>query len=193
MSVARSLDSPPSPATATDIARRERFAQTFEEHFRAVSAYALRRTTPAEAEDVVAETFLVAWRRLDELPEEAKPWLLGVARRVLANQRRAAERRHALTQRVGGLPASEQEPPRRSAVLQALAGLSDTDREALLLVAWDGLSIREAATTLRCSRTAMKVRLHRARRRFGAELHRLERGETRAPATTRRLEECHEE
>ena len=79
MSVARSLDSPVSPASPEDIARRERFAQTFEEHYRAVTAYALRRTTPAEAEDAVAETFLVAWRRLDELPEEAKPWLLGVA------------------------------------------------------------------------------------------------------------------
>jgi Sigma-70 region 2 len=68
----------------------ERFAQVFDAHFRAVSAYALRRTTPAEAEDVVAETFLVAWRRLDELPEDPKAWLLGVARRILANQRRAA-------------------------------------------------------------------------------------------------------
>jgi RNA polymerase sigma-70 factor (ECF subfamily) len=193
MSVAGSLDAPLAPASPTDIARRERFAQTFEEHFRAVSAYALRRTTPAEAEDVVAETFLVAWRRLDEIPEEAKPWLLGVARRVLANQRRAAGRRHALKERVAGVPASEQEPSRRPTVLHALACLSDTDREVLLLVAWDGLSVREAATTLRCTRTAMKVRLHRARRRFRTELHRLERGGTGGLATTRRLEECHEE
>jgi RNA polymerase sigma-70 factor, ECF subfamily len=193
MSVAGSLDSVLSPASPADIARRERFAQAFDEHFRAVSAYALRRTTPAEAEDVVAETFLVAWRRLDELPEEAKPWLLGIARRVLANQRRAAGRRHALTERIAGMPARERDPGRRPGVLQALAGLSDADREVLLLVAWDGLSIREAATTLRCTRTAMKVRLHRARRRFRAELHRLERGGTGGLATTRRLEECHEE
>ena len=193
MSVAGSLDSLLSPASPTDIARRERFAQTFEEHFRAVSAYALRRTTPAEAEDVVAETFLVAWRRLDVIPEEARPWLLGVARRVLANQRRAAGRRHALREQVSGVPTSEQEPSRRPTVLQALACLSDTDREVLLLVAWDGLSVREAATTLRCSRTAMKVRLHRARRRFRTELHRLERGGAGGLAATRRLEECHEE
>ena len=135
MSVARSLDSPVSPASPTDLARRKRFAQTFEEHYRAVTAYALRRTTPAEAEDAVAETFLVAWRRLDELPEEAKPWLLGVARRVLANQRRAAGRRRALTERVAGAQAGEEEPPRRPAVLQALGRLSDADREVLLLVA----------------------------------------------------------
>jgi RNA polymerase sigma-70 factor (ECF subfamily) len=193
MSVAGSLDSPLSPASPTDTARRERFAHTFDEHFRAVSAYALRRAAPAEAEDAVAETFLVAWRRLDELPEDAKPWLLGVARRVLANQRRAAGRRHALTERVAGVPAGEQESPRQPAVLQALADLSDTDREVLLLVAWDGLSIHEAAAALRCSPTATKVRLHRARRRFRAEIHRLEGCEAAARATTRRLEECHEE
>jgi RNA polymerase sigma factor (sigma-70 family) len=192
MSVARSLDSPVSPVSPTDIARRERFAQTFEEHYRAVTAYALRRTTPAEAEDAVAETFLVAWRRLDELPEEAKPWLLGVARRVLANQRRAAGRRHALTDKIAGTPAGEEDPPRRPAVLRALGRLSDTDREVLLLVAWDGLSIQEAAAALRCTRTAAKVRLHRARRRFCAELHRLERRGA-GLAATRRLEECHEE
>jgi RNA polymerase sigma-70 factor, ECF subfamily len=193
MSVAGSLDSPLSPASPPDSARRERFARTFDEHFRAVSAYALRRTTPAEAEDAVAETFLVAWRRLDELPEDAKPWLLGVARRVLANQRRAAGRRHALTERVAGVPAAEEEPPTRPAVLQALASLSDTDREVLLLVAWEGLSIDEAAAALHRTRTATKVRLHRARRRLRAELHDLERGGTDGLATTRRLEECHEE
>jgi RNA polymerase sigma-70 factor (ECF subfamily) len=193
MSVAQRLDSPLSPARPANIARRERFAQTFEEHFRAVSAYALRRTTPAEAEDAVAETFLVAWRRLDELPEDAKPWLLGVARRVLANQRRAAGRRHALTERVAGVTASEQDPPRRPDVLQALATLSDVDREVLLLVAWDGLSIEEAATALHCTRTATKVRLHRAKRRFRAELSRLERGRPGGLAMTRRLEECHDE
>ena len=142
---------------------------------------------------MVAETFLVAWRRLDEVPEEAKPWLLGVARRVLANQRRAAGRRHALTERVAGVPSNEQEPSRRPAVLEALARLSETDREIVLLVAWDGLSIQEAATALRCTRTAAKVRLHRARRRFRAELHRLERSRSGGPAMTRRLEECHDE
>jgi RNA polymerase sigma-70 factor (ECF subfamily) len=153
-----------------------------------VSAYVLRRTTPAEAEDVVAETFLVAWRRLDELPDEPRPWLLGIARRVLANQRRATGRRHALVERVAGVPESEQEPPARPAVLEALAGLSETDRELLLLVAWDGLSVSEAAIALGCTRTAAKVRLHRARRRFRGGLERLERPGAGRPATTPRLE-----
>jgi RNA polymerase sigma factor (sigma-70 family) len=191
MSVGARVDSLLLPAGLTDAARRGRFARIFDEHFQAVSAYALRRTTPAEAEDAVAETFLAAWRRLDKLPEDVKPWLLGIARRVLANQRRAAGRRRALTERLAGAPTDGQEPPRRPAVLQALAGLSDTDREVLLLVAWDGLSIHEAATVLRCTRTAAKVRLHRARGRLRTELIRLEGGAR--GATRRRLEECHEE
>ena len=178
-----------APSPNSQIAgRRARFAQAYDEHFRAVSAYALRRTTSAEAEDVVAETFLVAWRRLDELPDEPRPWLLGIARRVLANQRRAAGRRHALAERVAGVPEGEQEPPTRPAVLEALAGLSETDRELLLLVAWDGLSVGEAAIALGCTRTAAKVRLHRARRRFRGGLERLERPGAGRPATTPRLE-----
>jgi hypothetical protein len=92
---------------------RERFEQVFEEHFRVVSAYALRRASQADAEEVVAETFLVAWRRLDEVPRDAMPWLLGVARRVLANQRRAAGRREALRARIAGEQDGDSERGRR--------------------------------------------------------------------------------
>jgi RNA polymerase sigma factor (sigma-70 family) len=164
--------------------RRKRFEQVFDEHFRAVSAYARRRAAEAEAEDVVAETFLVAWRRLDEVPGDAKPWLLGVARRVLANQRRAAGRRLALTQRVARERVAE---PDRRPILEALERLPESDRELLLLVAWDGLSTGEAAATLGCSRPAVKVRLHRARRRLGAELERLEPTSAAPARTTRQL------
>lgn len=167
--------------------RRTRFEQIFATNFRAVSAYARRRAAPAEAEDAVAETFLVAWRRLDEVPEHAKPWLLGVARRVLANQRRAAGRRAALSERVardeGPEPKLDSAPP----VLQALDRLSEADREVLLLTAWDGLSTAELATALRCSRTAAKVRLHRARRRLGVELERLELDGALPVTRTRKL------
>jgi RNA polymerase sigma-70 factor, ECF subfamily len=164
--------------------RRKRFEQVFDEHFRAVSAYARRRVARAEAEDAVAETFLVAWRRLDEMPSDAKPWLLGVARRVLANQRRAAGRRLALAQRVAQERAAE---PEHHPILEALERLSESDRELLLLMAWDGLSTGEAAATLGCSRAAVKVRLHRARRRLHVELERLE-PTTAAPAqATRQL------
>ena len=168
---------------------RERFEQVFDEHFRAVSAYALRPASHTDAEEAVAETFLVAWRRLDEVPREAKPWLLGVARRVLANQRRAAGRREALRARVAVERESDSEPGRRPPVIQALAGLSAGDREVLLLVAWDGLSTRAAALVLGCSAAAAKVRLHRARRRLHARLETLEPGKAPGRMTTRRLEE----
>lgn len=169
--------------------QRERFEEVFDEHFRAVSAYALRRARHADAEEAVAETFLVAWRRLEEVPIDAKPWLLGVTRRVLANQRRAAGRREALRARVAGERELDTEPDRRPLVIEALGRLSTGDREVLLLVAWDGLSTQEAAAILGCSATAAKVRLHRARRRLRAELERLEPSNPHREMTPYRLEE----
>jgi RNA polymerase sigma factor (sigma-70 family) len=188
--VARTPDSAPSRIYSAPQERR--FTQLFDAHFRTVSAYALRRSTPAEADDAVAETFLVAWRRLDEVPENAKPWLLAVARRVLANQRRAAGRRGALAERVAGEGIDNHEPRERPLVLRALSRLSEPDREALLLVAWDGLSTAEGAIALGCSQSAFKVRLHRARGRLRNELGRLERDRPR-PVVPSRLEECHDE
>ena len=168
---------------------RERFERVFDEHFRSVSAYALRRASHADAEEVVAETFLVAWRRVDEVPRDPKPWLLGIARRVLANQRRAAGRRETLRARVAGERQHDLEPGRRPPVIEALAGLSKNDRELLLLVAWDGLSTREAAVVLGCSTTAAKVRVHRARHRLRAQLETLEPATQPRPLTTPRLEQ----
>ena len=123
----------------------ELFDHVFDEHFRAVSAYALRRTTPAEADDIVAETFLVAWRRLDEVPPNAKPWLLGVARRVLANHRRAAGRRQVSRSGAAAEPGADGSGTPSPAPVLQVTRLSERDREALLLVAW-GLSADEAAT-----------------------------------------------
>jgi RNA polymerase sigma-70 factor (ECF subfamily) len=140
-----------------------------------------------EVDEVVAETFLVAWRRLDDVPPYPLPWLLGVARGVTANVRRSARRRDALHQRLaahdhvsrqGGPPATQVD---RVAV--ALHRLRDGDREVLTLVAWDGLSHEEAAESLGCSRRTFAVRLHRARRRLRAELDR-EPGPDRGPART---------
>jgi RNA polymerase sigma-70 factor (ECF subfamily) len=101
------------------------------------------------------------------MPTEPLPWLYGIARRVLANEQRAANRRLALITRMAAQPA----PPDGSAapdrdILEALAALREIDREALLLTAWEGLSAREAATVVGCSATAFAVRLHRARRRL---------------------------
>jgi len=138
-----------------------------------VYRFALRRTSRSAAEDVVSETFLVAWRRLDSIPDAPKPWLLGVARRVLANQRRAAGRQSALTARLRPSDPSRDavaDEPADSAVVQALNELAPVDRDAITLIAWDGLSPEEAAIVLDCSRATFYVRLHRAKKRLAAGL-----------------------
>lgn len=161
-------------------ARDEKFEGLFRANYPAVRAYALRRTSRDAAQDVVAETFLVAWRRLDEVPSDALPWLYGVARRVLANQRRAAGRGAALERRLASAtPRSQYRDPGDSAadaeVLRlALGRLPEPSREALMLTAWHGLSRARAARAAGCSRAAFAVRLHRARTRLAAELAALE-------------------
>lgn len=122
----------------------------------------------------MAETFVVAWRRLEEIPKDPIPWLLGVARRVLANQRRSSGRRQALDQRVAmagratGTATSDpaEEVAARMSLDAALTQLSEWEREALLLVVWDGLDNRKAAQVMGCSTTTFTLRLHRARRRL---------------------------
>lgn len=154
----------------------ERFNELFERTHAAVLAYAVRRCSdPADAADVVAETFLVAWRRLDRVPDGAgaRPWLFGVARRVLANHRRGQRRQHAMADRLRQeltlAPAlGEEAPP--AALTDAIDRLSETDRELLRLLAWDGLSHQEAAVALGITPGALRVRLHRTRRRLEAML-----------------------
>ncbi len=154
-----------------------RFSVLYRRHGRAILAYALRRTgDPEDAADAVAETFLVAWRRLNEVPiGEARLWLYGVARRVIANQGRAERRRTALGQRLSQslrtelathAPASAE----AAAVLRAMAGLRPDDRELLLLVSWEELTPAQAAKVLDISALAARSRLHRARRRLRALL-----------------------
>ncbi|MGY1843186.1 RNA polymerase sigma factor [Modestobacter sp. SYSU DS0875] len=151
----------------------ERFDRLWTDHAPAVVRYARRHVLPDDVEDVVAETFVVAWRRLDEVPAFGLPWLLGVARGVSANVRRGHRRRDALTERIGAQPAADLAWPVTGPddeVTAALHRLSDADRELLTLLAWDGLTQEEAAEALGCTRGALKVRLHRARRRFAALL-----------------------
>jgi RNA polymerase sigma-70 factor, ECF subfamily len=146
----------------------------FREHGADVLAYALRRTDAGSAEDVVAEVFLIAWRRADRLPDgDAVLWLYAVARRVLANQRRAARRRQALVDVLGLLARPRPLAPEQdgSALAEALGRLRPGDRELLMLTAWEGLDASQAAVVLGCTPQAVHTRLHRARARLHAELH----------------------
>jgi RNA polymerase sigma-70 factor (ECF subfamily) len=158
--------------------RRDRFEQLYEENYHRVLGYARRRAEPDEAADVVAETFLVTWRRLDEVPDgdAARLWLYGTARRVLANQRRSRRRRERLAERVRSQVVHETEPGPADTDLEAaaaaLARLRPDDRELLGLMAWEGLDAGEIAQVFGCSRNAARIRLHRARRRFARELDR---------------------
>jgi RNA polymerase sigma-70 factor (ECF subfamily) len=151
-----------------------RFGQLYREQGRAILAYALRRVEdPEDAADVVAETFLVAWRRLDEVPGDAgaRLWLFGVARRVIANRHRAERRRTRLGERLAESLrtdlATQPAPAGEAAeALRAMGGLDDDDRELLLLVSWEELSPGEVAKVLGISSLAARSRLHRARRRL---------------------------
>ncbi len=134
----------------------------------------------------MSEVFLVAWRRLDDCPADALPWLLACARRVLANQRRGDDRRSALAQRVHQTsPVAVVVALDDGGLARALAELSGPDRELLLLIAWDGLDPVRAAAALGCTRATLAVRLHRARRRLAAALARVEAADA---ATVRTLE-----
>jgi RNA polymerase sigma-70 factor (ECF subfamily) len=167
----------------------QRFDELWQDHAPAVVRYARRHVLPDEVEGVVAETFVVAWRRLDEVPPYGLPWLLGVARNISANTRRSRRRQEALSERI----ASDLDEPvwpevgDDDAVTAALHRLSDADRELLTLIAWEGLSHAEAAEALECSRGALKVRLHRARHRFAALLG---QGTADSPSVAHALTSC---
>jgi RNA polymerase sigma-70 factor (ECF subfamily) len=155
----------------TDGARRERFETAYRELYEPICGYALRRVRePEDAAEVIAETFATLWRRFDRCPQgaELRPWLFGVARRVIANQRRGERRRTALGERlaanVAPAPVQQEEPP--SELSRAFASLSDSDRELLSLVAWEGLTPKELSVALGTSTAVVRLRLHRARKRL---------------------------
>jgi len=130
-----------------------------------VFGYARRQCDLASAQDVVSDTFLVAWRRRDVVPDPALPWLLVVARNTIANRRRYERRQDHLVDTVARLErvaaGADHGVGERDAMLRSLAGLSAVEREAVLLVAWDGLANRAAAAG--CSVRAFEVRLSRGR------------------------------
>jgi RNA polymerase sigma factor (sigma-70 family) len=165
-----------------------RFERLYAEHGRAVLAYAVRRASDAQdAADVVADTFLVAWRRLDDVPgEAARLWLYGVARNVLANQQRSERRRQRLGERLRReLPAALEgvaaPVSQTGAVGAALARLGPEDHEVLRLAGWEELSPGEIAVVLGIGQVAVRSRLHRARRRLRAALERAPEPEDKSP------------
>jgi RNA polymerase sigma-70 factor (ECF subfamily) len=155
----------------------QQFMTVYNHHFRAVLRYALARVSPEQAKDVAAETFLIAWRRLNELPAEPAAWLFGVARKVIAGQLRTDARQGALKSRLAlisgplGEPADPAEQAtERDAARLALARLPEQDREVLMMAAWDGFAPDVAAEVLGISKAAYLTRLHRARQRLTTEL-----------------------
>jgi RNA polymerase sigma-70 factor (ECF subfamily) len=162
--------------TLTGIEREELLASVFDSAYAPVMAYARRRTPQlSDAEDVVAETFVVVWRRLEDMPTheaERLPWLYGIARRVLANQRRGAARQARLRERMEADAAVQalRAPSPLPAVLEAMGRLRATDQEILRLVAWEGLTHADVGMVLDISPNAAAIRLHRARAHLEREM-----------------------
>ncbi len=164
------------------MSEERQFERIYAAHFDAVAGYLLARTDRESAAEALARTFEIAWRRLADVPEEPLPWLLGVARRVVAEQRRATGRHEALIDRIAETVTGATEDHaaalvQRELVFDAIRDLPVRQQEALLLVAWDGLTQREAAAVLGCSRAAVALRLHRARSQLRVAL----RGERPQP------------
>ncbi|MCX4506662.1 MULTISPECIES: RNA polymerase sigma factor [Streptomyces] len=153
----------------------EQFTAMYRCHRVAVERYVLRRVQAEDVGDVLAEVFLTAWRRYEQIPADPLPWLYGVARRVLANDRRAARRRRDLSDRLAVQPQ-----PRADAHAEDVAGLTDVarafsrlssqDQEVLRLCLWEELTPSEIAQVLGQAQIAVRVRLHRARQRLQKHL-----------------------
>jgi RNA polymerase sigma-70 factor, ECF subfamily len=161
--------------SSPELARADRFTALYDAYYHRVLGYARRRAGRDDAVDIVAETFAIAWRRLDDVPggEQSLYWLYAAARRVLANHRRAQRRRADLISAIESEPLAASTPPpaiESRRVAPALARLHEDERELLLLVAWEGLDASAVAAVLCCSQNAARIRIHRARRRFAEAL-----------------------
>lgn len=156
--------------------RSERMRRLFAAHADAVHGYALCRVGHDLAPDVVSDTFLVAWRRIDAVPADPLPWLLGVARKVILGQQRSRGRQSALLERLAQRADAADGPDagfeQRLVLVEAMRALSSQDQEVLVTSAWYDLTAKQAAQVLGCSSVTYAVRLHRARHRLRGELER---------------------
>ncbi len=174
--------------TSSDV----RFAEIYETFFRRLYGYCLRRATADRVDDVVAETFLIAWRRIDDVPtgDEALPWLYAVAFKVLGNQWRSQTRQRKLEDKlsaVGITPVSSTEDfiikgQESGQVLQAVSRLKRTDQEILKLAMWEEVSHADITLILGVSPGAVKQRLYEARKNLTREYNRLENKRIKSPA-----------
>lgn len=167
----------------TDPTRRARFEAIADEVYEPLQRYLRRRATADDAADVLSDSLLTVWRRLDDVPGDAVlPWCYGVARRSLANHRRGAERHlrlaeHAIAHRLppDDDPARGGDPQRiverlDPALDAALLGLTDAEREIVHLWAWEQLEPREIAVALDTTPNAVSVALSRAKRKLAERL-----------------------
>jgi RNA polymerase sigma factor (sigma-70 family) len=147
------------------------FSAMYRAQYADVLAFVRRRAHPVQADDVVGETFLAAWRRRRELPPDPRPWLFRTARNLMLNADRSARRQRAVAVRVAEHDRADGYEPMLSAearmdLVTAWRSLSTSDQELLALHAWEGLTDKEAATVLGCTRAAFSMRLSRAKRRL---------------------------
>jgi len=161
----------------------ERFTRLYQAHLPDLRAFVHRRTPPAHADDVVAEALLVAWRRIDEAPDDPRPWLFGIARNVILTTTRTHGRWRALHVRLSTQPPAAMgelagDVASRVDLVRAWGKLTADEREVLALIAWDGLTVRDAASVLGCQPGTFRMRLMRARRHLLHVLDRLPEVET---------------
>jgi RNA polymerase sigma factor (sigma-70 family) len=158
----------------------DEFTDVYRAHYGDVLRFVRRRAHPMNVDDIVGETFLAAWRRRREIPENPRPWLFGAARNVMLNANRGMRRQSALVVHIqqdtaagcndSGADATDQ-VDRRIDLVAAWHALTPADQEVLALNVWEGLDARDAATVLGCTRAAYTMRLTRAKRRLAGRLN----------------------
>ena len=177
------MTEPAGIAAVGNITAEARFAVLYRRHYRPVRDYCRRRVGVDLVDDAVAETFLAAWNRIDEVPagDEALLWIYSVAYRVVGHQWRTITRRRRLEDRLRTLPSRHvpavdelaTDDAEYRLVLAATAQLADNDAEVLRLAAWERLSTDAIATILGIEPNAVKQRLHRARQHLARHYRRL--------------------
>ena len=159
---------------------RERFEALAAEVVEPVRRFLARRTDRDTADDVLAETLLVCWRRLDQLPDPALPWVYGVARNCLANVQRGERRQVRLAARITAVDRPQETQPHADEpderVAAALGALRPDEADLLRLWAWEQLGPSQIAEVLAITPNAVSIRLHRARGKFVEELRKIDGG-----------------